>query len=98
MQIHRHVLGCLGLCFLAGVQPAMGQIPTMKPDSLRAGQAGQGAAACSATETASWAQTAAKIAPIVLGAWPMEKTLWRLAAGIGGQVTGETERVEAICM
>src|SRR5258708_6179552 len=88
MQIHRHVLGCLGLCFLAGVQPAMGQIPTMKPDSLRPGQAGQGAAACSATETSSCAQAAAKIAPVGMGESPLEENLRRLTDGIGGRITG----------
>src|SRR5260221_3645068 len=88
MQIHRHVLGCLGLCFLAGVQPAMGQIPTMKPDSLRPGQAGQGAAACSATETSSGGQGAAKIMPIVMGESPLEENLRRLTDGIGRHQNG----------
>src|SRR5258706_379598 len=88
MQIHRHVFGCLGLCFLAGFQPAMGQIPTMKPDSLRPGQAGQGAAACSAPEASSGAQAAAKIAPVVMGESPLEENLGRVAGGIGGGVTG----------
>src|SRR5258705_513060 len=96
MQIHRHVLGCLGLCFLAGVQPAMGQIPTMKPDSLRPGQAGQGAAACSATETSSCAQAAAKIAPIVMGESPLEENLRRLTDGIGGRITGSPEMAKAV--
>src|SRR5260370_27989502 len=95
MQIPRYVFGCLGLCFLAGFQPAMGQIPTMKPDSLRPGQAGQGAAACSATETSSCAQAAAKIAPIVMGESPLEENLRRLTDGIGGRLTGSPEMAEA---
>jgi len=96
MQIHRYVFGCLGLCFLAGFQPAMGQIPTMKPDSLRPGQAGQGAAACSATETSSCAQAAAKIAPIVMGESPLEENLRRLTDGIGGRITGSPEMAKAV--
>ncbi len=96
MQIHRYVFGCLGLCFLAGFQPAMGQIPTTKPDSLRPGQAGQGAAACSATETSSCAQAAAKIAPIVMGESPLEENLRRLTDGIGGRITGSPEMAKAV--
>src|SRR6266436_9238758 len=96
MQIHRYVLGCLGLYFLAGVQPAMGQIPTMKPDSLRPGQAGQGAAACSATETSSCAQAAVKITPIVMGESPLEENLRRLTDEIGGRVTGSPEMAKAV--
>src|SRR5258708_11258976 len=87
MQIHRYVLGCLGLCMLTGFQPAMGQIPTMKTDSVRPGQAGQGAAACSATETSSCAQAAVKITPIVMGESPLEENLRRLTDGIGGRIT-----------
>src|SRR5258705_6474187 len=96
MQIHRYVFGCLGLCFLAGFQPAMGEIPTMKPDSLRPGQAGQGAADCSATETSSCAQAAAKIAPIVMGESPLEENLRRLTDGIGGRITGSPEMAKAV--
>src|SRR5258708_13926290 len=96
MQIHRYVFGCLGLCFLAGFQPAMGQIPTMKPDSLRPGQATQGAAACSATEAPSCAQAAAKITPIVMGESPLEENLRRLTDGIGGRITGSPEMAKAV--
>jgi len=96
MQIHRYVFGCLGLCLLAGFQPAIAQIPTMKPDSLRPGQAGQGAAACSATETSSCAQAAAKIAPIVMGESPLEENLRRLTDGIGGRITGSPEMAKAV--
>ena len=96
MQIHRYVFGCLGLCFLAGFQPVMGQIPTMKPDSLRPGQAPQGAAACSATETSSCAQAAAKITPIVMGESPLEENLRRLTDGIGGRITGSPEMAKAV--
>src|SRR5258707_12395253 len=95
MQIHRYVFGCLGLCFLAGVQPAMGQIPTMKPDSLRPGQPGQGAAAWSATEPSSCAQAAAKIAPLVLGASPLEENLLRLTDGLCARITGSPGMAEA---
>src|SRR5258706_1665621 len=96
MQIHRHVFGCLGLCFLAGFQPAMGEIATMKPDSLRPGQAWQEAAACWSSETSSCAQTAAKIAPIVMGESPLEENLRRLTDGIGGRITGSPEMAKAV--
>src|SRR5260370_25061800 len=96
MQIPRYVVGCLGWCFMACIEPAMGQIPTMKPDSLRPGQAGQGAAACSATETSSCAQAAAKIAPIVMGESPLEENLRRLTDGIGGRIAGSPEMAKAV--
>ncbi|HWY09414.1 MAG TPA: hypothetical protein VNY24_21315, partial [Candidatus Acidoferrales bacterium] len=68
----------------------------MKTDSLHPGQAAQGAAGCSATETSSCAQAAAKITPIVMGESPLEENLRRLTDGIGGRVTGSPEMTKAV--
>ncbi len=86
----------LPLCFLASCPPSFAQIPQLKPDSLHPGQIGQGAAACSPTETSSCAQAAAKIMPIVMGESPLADNLRRLTDGIGGRVTGSPEMAKAV--
>ena len=96
MNIRRHLPACLGFCLLAGSLPAFPQIPGVKTDSLRPGQAGQGAPGCSATEASSCAQAAAKIMPIVMGESPLEENLRRLTDGIGGRVTGSPEMAKAV--
>jgi carboxypeptidase Q len=84
------------LCFLISTSNSSAQIPAMKPDSLRPGQAAQGAAGCSATEASSCAQAAAKITPIVMGESPVEANLRRLTDEIGGRVTGSPEMAKAV--
>jgi carboxypeptidase Q len=84
------------LCFFVPLSNSSAQIPAVKPDSLRPGQAAPGAAGCSATEASSCAQAAAKITPIVMGESPLEENLRRLTDGIGGRVTGSPEMAKAV--
>src|SRR5580658_2627485 len=71
------------------------QLPPAK-DSLRPAQSSQSSTACSATDTSSCAQAAAKIVPLVMGPSPMEENLRRLTDEIGGRVTGSSEMTKAI--
>ena len=80
----------------AFISTLFAQIPEVKPDTLHPGHGSQGAAACSATETSSCAQAAAKITPIVMGESPLEGNLRRLTDGIGGRVTGSPEMAKAV--
>ncbi len=54
------------------------QIPPVKVDSLRPPQGAQETAACSAAETSSCAEAAAKLLPLILGDSPMIENLRRL--------------------
>src|ERR1700722_3880012 len=86
------------LILLAGVPtPALlAQLPPVKIDPLRAQQAGKGTAACSAIETSSCAEAAAKLLPLILGDSPMIDNLRRLTEEIGGRVTGTPEMAKAV--
>ncbi|HKM67118.1 MAG TPA: M20/M25/M40 family metallo-hydrolase [Candidatus Acidoferrum sp.] len=93
MRIRFLLFASLLFCFVAS---SSAQIPQVKTDSLHPGQMGQGAAACSATESSSCAQAAAKITPIVMGESPLADNLRRLTDGIGGRVTGSPEMAKAV--
>src|SRR3982074_358683 len=79
-------------CFAASL---CAQLPAAKKDPLVKPAAGQGAAACSATE-ASCAEAAAKILPQVMGPSPLEENLRRLTDEVGGRVTGSPEMAKAV--
>src|SRR5579859_4043195 len=96
MRNRCYFIASLLLCFLISLTQSSAQIPAVKPDSLRPGQAAPGAASCSATEASSCAQAAAKITPIVMGESPLEENLRRLTDGIGGRVTGSPEMAKAV--
>src|SRR5260370_321487 len=70
------------------------QLPPAKTDPLAKPPAGQGTAACSATE-ASCAEAAAKILPQVMGPSPLEENLRRVTGEGGGSVTGCPEMANA---
>jgi carboxypeptidase Q len=77
--------------------PLWAQLPPAQTDALgRQVQPIQGTGACSATETSSCAEAAAKILPHVLGPSPMEENLRRLTDEIGGRVTGSPQMAKAI--
>jgi carboxypeptidase Q len=82
------------LYFVASL-PALAQLPPTK-DSLSPAQAGQSAAACSATDGSSCTQAAAKILPLVMGPSPMEENLRRLTDEVGGRVTGSPQMTKAV--
>src|SRR5258706_1483195 len=94
MRIRGFFITSLLLCFCFSISNSSAQLPAVKPDSLHPGSAAQGAAGCSATETSSCAQAAAKITPIVMGESPLEEYLRRLTDGIGGRVNGCSASVE----
>src|ERR1700758_1357985 len=71
------------------------QLAPAKTDSFAKPAAGQGTAACSATE-ASCAEAAAKILPQVMGPSPLEENLRRLTDEVGGRVTGSPEMARAV--
>jgi carboxypeptidase Q len=87
-------LASLFLSFLAA-PPSTAQLPPAK-DSLGPVQAGQSAAACSATDASSCAEASAKILPLVLGPSPMEENLRRLTDEIGGRVSGSPQMAKAV--
>jgi carboxypeptidase Q len=87
-------VGVFAFCAVTSL-PASAQFPPAK-DSLSPAQAGQSPAACSATDTSSCAQAAAKILPQVMGPSPMEENLRRLTDEIGGRVTGSPEMAKAV--
>jgi carboxypeptidase Q len=72
------------------------QLPPVKVDPLRPPQGAQAAAACSATETSSCAEAAAKLLPLILGDSPMLDNLRRLTDEVGGRVTGTPEMAKAV--
>jgi carboxypeptidase Q len=78
-------------CFAGSALSA--QLPAAKADPLA--KAGQGPAACSATE-ASCAEAASKILPQVMGPSPLEENLRRLTDEVGGRVTGSPEMAKAV--
>ena len=80
-------------CAMASAVSA--QLPPAKADSWAKPTAGQGTAACSATE-ASCAEAAAKILPQVMGPSPLEENLRRLTDEVGGRVTGSPEMAKAV--
>ena len=82
------------LCFIASLSSSA-QLPPPK-DPLTPTQSAQSAAACSATDASSCAQSAAKILPQVMGPSPMEENLRRLTDEIGGRVTGSPQMAKAI--
>src|SRR5208282_2394360 len=84
----------LPLCFFASSLSA--QLPPVNTGPLHPAQGIQGSAGCSATETSSCAQAAAKIMPVVMGESPLEDNLRRLTDEIGGRVTGSPEMAKAI--
>src|ERR1700694_4363899 len=81
---------------LAGFHPVFAQLPPIQSDPLGPVKTIQGAGACSATETSSCAQAAAKILPLVMGPSPMEENLRRLTDEIGGRVTGSPGMAKAV--
>ncbi|HJX95865.1 MAG TPA: M28 family peptidase, partial [Candidatus Acidoferrum sp.] len=94
MRCFKILFASLLLCLIASLS-ASAQLPPPK-DSLSPAQAGQSAAACSATDASSCAQAAAKILPQVMGPSPMEENLRRLTDEIGGRVTGSPEMTKAV--
>src|SRR6266403_2098149 len=80
-------------CFAASALSA--QLPAPKADPLATPQAGQGPAACSATE-ASCAEAASKILPQVMGPSLLDENLRRLTDEVGGRVTGSTQMAKAV--
>lgn len=72
------------------------QLPPVKVDPLRPPQGAHGAAACSATETSSCAEAAAKLLPLILGDSRMLDNLRRLTDEVGGRVTGTPEMAKAV--
>jgi carboxypeptidase Q len=90
-------LALLATSFLACAMASavFAQLPPAKTDPLAKPAAGQGTAACSATE-ASCAEAAAKILPQVMGPSPLQENLRRLTDEVGGRVTGSPEMAKAV--
>ena len=84
------------LAALISAPAAFAQLPPVKVDPLRPPQGPQGAAACSATETSSCAEAAAKLLPLILGDSPMIENLRKLTDAVGGRVTGTPEMAKAV--
>jgi hypothetical protein len=84
------------LAALISAPAAFAQLPPVKVDPLRPPQGPQGAAACSATETSSCAEAAAKLLPLILGDSPMIENLRKLTDEVGGRVTGTPEMAKAV--
>jgi hypothetical protein len=84
------------LAALISAPAAFAQLPPVKVDPLRPPQGPQGAAACSATETSSCAEVAAKLLPLILGDSPMIENLRKLTDAVGGRVTGTPEMAKAV--
>ena len=72
------------------------QLPPVNVDPLRAPQGDRGTAACSAMQTSSCAEAAAKLLPLILGDSPMIENLRRLTDEIGGRVSGTAEMAKAV--
>jgi hypothetical protein len=75
---------------------SLAQLKPSQTDALSRLQAPQNAAACSATDTSSCAQAAAKLMPIILGDSPMIDNLRRLTDEVGGRVTGTPQMAKAV--
>jgi hypothetical protein len=84
------------LAALISAPAVFAQLPPVKVDALRPAQSAPGAAACSATETSSCAEAAAKLLPLILGDSPMLENLRRLTDEVGGRVTGSPEMAKAV--
>jgi carboxypeptidase Q len=87
----RLFLSSLLLCVFALPSPAQ-----LKTDPLGKPLPGIQGAACSATETSSCAEAAAKILPQVMGPSSMAENLRRLTDEVGGRVTGSPEMAKAV--
>ncbi len=87
----RLFLTSLLLCVFASSSPAQ-----LKTDPLGKQLPGIRGAACSATESSSCAEAAAKILPQVMGPSPMAENLRRLTDEVGGRVTGSPEMAKAV--
>jgi len=72
------------------------QLPPVKVDPLHPAPSAPGSAACSAAETSSCAEAAAKLLPLILGDSPMIENLRRLTDEVGGRVTGSPEMAKAV--
>jgi carboxypeptidase Q len=90
----RFLLTSLVLCVFALCSAA--QLPPAKTDPLGKPVPGIQGVACSATETSSCAEAAAKILPQVMGPSPMAENLRRLTDEVGGRVTGSPEMAKAV--
>ncbi len=84
------------LAALISAPAAFAQLPPVKVDPLRPPQGAQGTAACSATETSSCAEAAAKLLPLILGDSPMLENLRRLTDEVGGRVSGSPGMAQAV--
>src|ERR1700739_748439 len=84
------------LAALISVPALFAQLPPVKVDPLRTAQSATGTPACSATETSSCAEAAAKLLPLILGDSPMIENLRKLTDEIGGRVTGSPEMTKAV--
>jgi carboxypeptidase Q len=84
------------LAALISVPALFAQLPPVKVDPLRTAQSATGTPACSATETSSCAEAAAKLLPLILGDSPMIENLRRLTDEVGGRVTGSPEMAKAV--
>jgi carboxypeptidase Q len=84
------------LATLISAPAALAQLPPVKVDPLKSTPSAPGAAACSATETSSCAEAAAKLFPLILGDSPMIENLRRLTDEIGGRVSGTPEMARAV--
>src|ERR1700751_2056200 len=84
------------LAALISVPALFAQFPPVKVDPLRTAQSATGTPACSATETSSCAEAAAKLLPLILGDSPMIENLRRLTDEVGGRVTGSPEMAKAV--
>lgn len=96
MKIRREVSFCFVVCVLIAVKPLLAQLPPVSPAPLRPGQGAPSGLGCSATETSSCAQAAAKVMPIVMGESPLEENLRKLTDEIGGRVSGSAEMARAV--
>src|SRR5882724_6504394 len=72
------------------------QLPPVKVDPLHPAPSAPGSAACSAAETSSCAEAAAKLLPLIMGDSPMIENLRRLTDEVGGRVTGSPEMAKAV--
>ena len=96
MRLVFWLLILLAVMFGSPAHIVAAQLPPVKVAPLRAPQGERGAAACSATETSSCAEAAAKMLPLILGDSPMIENLRRLTDEIGGRVTGTPEMAKAV--
>jgi hypothetical protein len=96
MQSHVKSSFLFILAALISAPAAFAQLPPVKVDPLRPPQGAQGTAACSATETSSCAEAAAKLLPLILGDSPMLENLRRLTDEVGGRVSGSPGMAKAV--